>query len=281
MAADRSAVVVVASAVVIRDINGGQMTGRFEGSGVMVTGGASGLGEATVRAFHSRGARVLVIDSDEKRGEQVASEMGERVIFLRADVSSDKELEACFERAGRLLPNVRVAVHCAGIVLGEKILGSQGIHDLERFRHVIDVNLVGSFNLLRLAARYMSTNEPDGEGQRGVIVLTASVAAFEGQIGQAAYSASKAGVHGMILPAARELASSGIRVCCIAPGVFQTPMMAGLPEKVRKRLEEQIPFPPRMGRGEEYASLVLQMVSNPMLNGVTVRLDGALRMLPR
>lgn len=257
------------------------MTARFDDHGVVVTGGASGLGEATARFFHSLGARVLLIDRDNEKGHQVASELGDRAVFLTADVTVAAELEGCLDPARSLMPKIDVAVHCAGIVLGEKIISSEGVHDLERFRRVVDVNLVGSFNLLRLAADRMKVNEPDGEGQRGVIILTASVAAFEGQIGQAAYAASKAGVHGLTLPAARELARHGIRVCCIAPGVFSTPMMESLPEKVRRSLEEQIPFPSRMGRGGEYTSLVHQIASNPMLNGVTIRLDGALRMPPR
>lgn len=257
------------------------MTERFNNRGIVITGGASGLGEATAHAFHSLGAQVLIVDRDIEKGQQVASELGDRATFIEADVTAGGEMEDCFARGRALLPAINIAVHCAGIVLGEKIVSSDGVHDLDRFRRVIDVNLVGSFNLLRLAASHMKENEPDGEGQRGVVILTASVAAFEGQIGQAAYAASKAGVHGMVLPAARELARYGIRVCSIAPGIFSTPMMESLPEKVRQSLEQQIPFPSRMGRGEEYASLALQMVTNTMLNGVTVRLDGALRMPPR
>jgi len=236
-----------------------------------VTGGASGLGRAAALALKARGYRVVVLDL--KRGE-------EDLPYVEGDVREAADVAravALAEEAGPLF----AVVNAAGIGLAQKILGREGPHDLEAFRKVVEVNLVGTFNVLRLAAWAMRENPPDGEGQRGVIVNTASVAAYEGQIGQAAYAASKGGVVALTLPAARELAEWGIRVVTIAPGLFDTPLLQGLPEKAKASLAAQVPFPRRLGRPEEYALLVLHILENPMLNGEVVRLDGALRMAPR
>ncbi len=236
-----------------------------------MTGGASGLGRAAALALKARGYRVVVLDL--KRGE-------EDLPYVEGDVREAADVAravALAEEAGPLF----AVVNAAGIGLAQKILGREGPHDLEAFRKVVEVNLVGTFNVLRLAAWAMRENPPDGEGQRGVIVNTASVAAYEGQIGQAAYAASKGGVVALTLPAARELAEWGIRVVTIAPGLFDTPLLQGLPEKAKASLAAQVPFPRRLGRPEEYALLVLHILENPMLNGEVVRLDGALRMAPR
>ncbi|GAA6761661.1 MULTISPECIES: SDR family NAD(P)-dependent oxidoreductase [Thermus] len=237
----------------------------------LVTGGASGLGRAAALALRARGYRVVVLDL--KRGE-------EDLLYVEGDVREEADVARAVALAGEGGPLFAV-VNAAGIGLAQKILGREGPHDLEAFRKVLEVNLVGTFNVLRLAAWAMRENPPDGEGQRGVIVNTASVAAYEGQIGQAAYAASKGGVVALTLPAARELAEWGIRVVAIAPGLFDTPLLQGLPEKAKASLAEQVPFPRRLGRPEEYALLVLHILENPMLNGEVVRLDGALRMAPR
>ncbi|GGM95237.1 3-hydroxyacyl-CoA dehydrogenase [Thermus composti] len=237
----------------------------------LVTGGASGLGRAAALALRDKGYRVVVLDL--KRGEDGLS-------YVEGDVTREEDVAQAVaeaQRAGTLF----AVVNAAGIGLARKILGREGPHDLESFRKVLEVNLLGTFNVLRLAAWAMRENPPDAEGQRGVIVNTASVAAFEGQIGQAAYAASKGGVVALTLPAARELAEWGIRVVTVAPGLFDTPLLQGLPEKAKASLAEQVPFPRRLGRPEEYAALVLHILENPMLNGEVVRLDGALRMAPR
>jgi NAD(P)-dependent dehydrogenase (short-subunit alcohol dehydrogenase family) len=236
-----------------------------------VTGGASGLGRAAGLALKARGYKVVVLDL--KRGE-------EDLPYVEGDVVREGDVERAVAEAVAQGPLFAV-VNAAGIGLARKILGREGPHDLESFWRVLEVNLVGTFNVLRLAALAMRENPPDGEGQRGVIVNTASVAAYEGQIGQAAYAASKGGVVALTLPAARELAEWGIRVVTIAPGLFDTPLLQGLPEKAKVSLAEQVPFPRRLGRPEEYAALVLHILENPMLNGEVVRLDGALRMAPR
>jgi NAD(P)-dependent dehydrogenase (short-subunit alcohol dehydrogenase family) len=236
-----------------------------------VTGGASGLGRAAGLALKARGYKVVVLDL--KRGE-------EDLPYVEGDVVREGDVERAVAEAVAQGPLFAV-VNAAGIGLARKILGREGPHDLESFWRVLEVNLVGTFNVLRLAAWAMRENPPDGEGQRGVIVNTASVAAYEGQIGQAAYAASKGGVVALTLPAARELAEWGIRVVTIAPGLFDTPLLQGLPEKAKVSLAEQVPFPRRLGRPEEYAALVLHILENPMLNGEVVRLDGALRMAPR
>jgi NAD(P)-dependent dehydrogenase (short-subunit alcohol dehydrogenase family) len=246
-----------------------------EGIGALIAGGASGLGEATARELAARGARVTIADLNEERGAALASEVGGE--FVKADVTDEGQVQAAVEAAGEL----RLAVSCAGIGWAERTVKKDGPAALAPFETVVRVNLIGTFNVLRLAAAAMAANEPDPEGERGVVVMTASIAAFDGQIGQTAYSASKGGVVGLTLPAARDLARLGIRVCTIAPGLFDTPLLAGLPDETRKALGEQIPFPPRLGRPDEYARLACQIAENGMLNGEVVRLDGALRMPPR
>lgn len=248
---------------------------KLDGIGALVAGGASGLGEATARELAARSAEVTVADVDQDAGAALASELGGR--FVRADVTDAGQLQAAVEAVRGL----RLAVSCAGIGWAERTVKREGAAALEPFETVVRVNLIGTFNVLRLAAAAMAANEPDDEGQRGAVVMTASIAAFEGQIGQAAYSASKCGVVGLTLPAARDLARLGIRVCTIAPGLFDTPLLAGLPEETRDALGAQIPFPSRLGRPREYAKLACHIAENTMLNGEVVRLDGALRMPPR
>jgi 3-hydroxyacyl-CoA dehydrogenase / 3-hydroxy-2-methylbutyryl-CoA dehydrogenase len=250
---------------------------RIEETPALVAGGASGLGEATVRRLHAAGADVTIADLNEDKGAALASELGERARFVRADVTSDDDVQA----AVAATPGLRIGITCAGVGWAEKVAGKRGPHNRELFEKVIGINLIGTFNVLRFAAAAMLGNEPDDEGERGVLVNTASIAAFDGQIGQIAYSASKGAIVGMTLPAARDLASSGIRVNTIAPGTFDTPLLAGLPEASREALGAAIPFPSRLGRPDEYAALALHVVENPMLNGETIRLDGALRMPPR
>ena len=254
---------------------------QISGTSVVVTGGASGLGTATVRLLHAQGARVTIADLNEEAGAALQRELGERSVFVPTDVVDEASVQRMVDQTVERHGGVHVLVNCAGIAIAERILGRSGPHALEHFVRVIQINLVGTFNTLRLAAAAMARNQPNAEGERGVIVNTASVAAFEGQIGQAAYAASKAGVAGLTLPAARELARDGIRVVSIAPGIFDTAMLAGLPEPARESLGKQVPFPPRLGRPEEYAALVQHIVENVMLNGETIRLDGALRMAPR
>lgn len=250
------------------------------GGTVLVSGGGSGLGAATARMVVAAGGSVVVADLDADRGKQVADGLGERARFVATDVTDEAGVRAAVAAAAEA-GGLRVAVNCAGIAPAERVLGRQGPHSLARFVTAVQVNLVGTFNVTRLAAEAMAGNEPQQDGERGVIVNTASVAAFEGQIGQAAYSASKAGVAGMTLPIARELARHGIRVMAIAPGIFDTPMLAAMPDQVRDSLGAQVPFPSRLGRPEEYAALVRHIVENRMLNGEVIRLDGAIRMAPR
>ena len=240
-----------------------------------MAGGASGLGEATARELAARGARVTIADLDEERGAALAEEIGGG--FAKADVTDESQLRAAVGRAGEL----RLAVSCAGIGWAERTVKRDGPAALAPFEAVVRVNLVGTFNVLRLVAAAMAANEPDADGERGAVVMTASIAAFDGQIGQTAYSASKGGVVGLTLPAARDLARLGIRVCTIAPGLFDTPLLAGLPEETRQALGAQVPHPPRLGRPEEYARLACHIAENQMLNGETIRLDGALRMPPK
>jgi NAD(P)-dependent dehydrogenase (short-subunit alcohol dehydrogenase family) len=248
----------------------------------LVTGAGSGLGAASARALVRDGARVLLADINEEGGSAVASELGEAARFVKTDVTSEASVQAAVDAAVATFGALHGGVNCAGIVYGGRVLDRDGNpHSLDDFRRTVEVNLIGTFNAVRLAAQAMARNEPDAEGERGVIVNTASVAAFDGQIGQEAYSASKAGVAGLTLPLARDLAGRGIRVMTIAPGIFETPMMASLPEKVRASLGEQTPFPPRLGRPEEYAELMRHIVGNVMLNGEVIRLDGAIRMAPR
>jgi NAD(P)-dependent dehydrogenase (short-subunit alcohol dehydrogenase family) len=247
----------------------------------LVTGAGSGLGAATARRLARAGARVVLIDVDEKGGRAVAAELGSAAAFMQADVTDEAQVASAVRSAREQFGAVHGAINCAGVAPAERVLGKTGPHRLEIFQRVINVNLVGTFNVIRLAAQAMTENEPSGDGERGVIVNTASVAAFEGQIGQAAYSASKAAVAGMTLPIARELARFGIRVMTIAPGIFETPMLAAMTAEVRGSLGAQVPFPPRLGKPDEYAALVEHIVANPMLNGGTIRLDGALRMGPK
>jgi NAD(P)-dependent dehydrogenase (short-subunit alcohol dehydrogenase family) len=252
---------------------------ELKGIGALVAGGASGLGEATARELSARGARVAIVDLNEERGPRLAEELGG--LFTAADVTDEERVSAAIEEAVEAFDGLRLAVSCAGIGWAERTVGKEGPAKLAPFETVVRVNLVGTFNVLRLSAGAMAQNDPGPEGERGAIVLTASIAAYDGQIGQTAYSASKSGVVGLTLPAARDLARFGIRVCAIAPGLFDTPLLAGLPEEARAALGAQIPFPSRLGRPEEYAQLACQIAENEMLNGEVVRLDGALRMPPR
>jgi NAD(P)-dependent dehydrogenase (short-subunit alcohol dehydrogenase family) len=254
---------------------------QIEKAGALVSGGASGLGEATVRRLHEHGAVVTIADVNEERGAALADELGEDASFVKADVTNEEEVQAAVSAAASADGGLRISVSCAGVGWAEKTAGKRGPHQLVPFETVVRINLIGTFNVLRFAAAAMLANEPDGDGERGVCVNTASIAAYDGQIGQIAYSASKGGVVGMTLPAARDLASSGIRVCTIAPGLFDTPLLAALPQEQRDALGAQIPFPSRLGLPEEYASLAAQIVENQMLNGEVIRLDGALRMPPR
>jgi NAD(P)-dependent dehydrogenase (short-subunit alcohol dehydrogenase family) len=247
----------------------------------LVTGGASGLGEATVRDLLAGGGRAVILDRPNSKGEALAKELGERTAFAPCDVTSEAEVKAAVETAVKRFGSVNVLVNCAGIGTANRTVTKDGPFPLELFELTIKVNLIGTFNAIRLAAFQMSKNERNQEGERGVIVNTASVAAFDGQIGQAAYSASKGGVVGMTLPIARDLASLGIRVLTIAPGTFDTPMLAMAPEPIRQALAAQIPFPSRLGRPSEFAALVRHIVENSMLNGETIRLDGAIRMAPK
>jgi NAD(P)-dependent dehydrogenase (short-subunit alcohol dehydrogenase family) len=256
---------------------------RIEGSCALVTGGASGLGEATARELVRRGARVAILDLGRSPGARLAAELGAAAAcFAPADVTSEEQVRAALDRAIAAFGPLRVLVNCAGIGSVQRTVDKDGTpFDLAIFRRTLEVNLVGTFNAIRLAAARMICNDPDPDGERGVIVNTASVAAFEGQIGQAAYSASKGGIVGMTLPIARDLARHGIRCCTIAPGLFDTPLLVGLPEEARRSLADSTPFPPRLGRPPEFALLACQIVENPMLNGETIRLDGGIRMAPR
>ena len=254
---------------------------ELKGSTFIVTGGASGLGAATARMVVAGGGNVVVADLKDAEGQALAAELGKSARFVRTDVTDEASGKAAVAAAVSAFGGVQGLVGCAGIVHGEKVLGKEGAHSLAGFARTIAVNLVGMFNMIRLAAEAMSAGAPNAEGERGVIVSTASVAAFDGQIGQAAYSASKGGIVGMTLPIARELARSGIRVVTIAPGLFETPMMASLPLEAQQSLGKSVPFPPRLGRPEEFASLVGEIVRNAMLNGEVIRLDGAIRMAPK
>jgi NAD(P)-dependent dehydrogenase (short-subunit alcohol dehydrogenase family) len=252
-----------------------------KGKVAIVTGGASGLGAATVRALVARGARVGILDKSITPGEAMAKELGASVLLVETDVTDEKQLGAAIERTKTQFGGLHIAVGCAGIGTAGRVVGKSALFPLDLFRLTIEVNLVGMFNLIRMAAGAMALGEPDAGGERGVIVTTASIAAFDGQIGQAAYSASKAGVVGMTLPIARELARFGVRVVTIAPGTFDTPMLANLPEESRQALAAGIPFPSRLGDPAEFAALAVHIVENAMINGETIRIDGALRMPPR
>ena len=254
---------------------------QLEGSTFIVTGGASGLGEASIRTLHEGGANVVIADVQAERGEALARELGARARFAKTDVTSEADGQAAVALALSAFGGLQGLVNCAGIAIGEKTVGKEGPHRLDTFARVININLIGTFNMIRLAADAMAKGKPNAAGERGVIVSTASVAAFDGQIGQVAYAASKAAVAGMTLPIARDLSRIGIRVMTIAPGIFLTPMLMGLPQDVQDSLGHQVPFPARLGQPEEFAALVRHIVQNEMLNGETIRLDGAIRMAPK
>ena len=253
----------------------------IQGKVALVTGGASGLGAATVRMIVASGGRAVIVDLHEKLGQALAAELGESVHYARADVSDPTEAEAAVSAAMATFGALHICVNCAGIGDPQRTIGKEGPADLARFSKVIRVNLIGTFNVTRLAAWVIAPNAPNSDGERGVIVNTASVAAFDGQIGQAAYSASKGGIAGMTLPIARDLSGVGIRVCTIAPGLFDTPLLASLPDDVKTALGAMVPFPKRLGKPAEYALLARQIIENPMLNGEVIRLDGAIRMAPK
>lgn len=252
---------------------------KLSGTSAVVTGGASGLGAATAQALVGEGVKVALWDMNAEKGEALAKELGG--VFCTVDVSDEASVSAALEKSIAAHGTPSILINCAGIAMGEKTIGKNGPHRLESFKKVLDVNLAGTFNCIRLLSAEMEKNDPQADGERGVIVNTASVAAFEGQIGQAAYGASKAGVAGMTLPVARDLMNIGIRVNTIAPGIFWTPMMAGMEQKVQDALAAMVPFPKRLGKPEEYASLALEICRNTMINGAVFRLDGAIRMQPR
>ena len=251
------------------------------GKSFIVTGGGSGLGAAVARMLAGEGANVLIADVNAEAGAQTAAELGDAAIFLRTDVTQEQDAQAAVDAAIARFGHLHGLVNCAGVAPGEKVLGRDGPHRLDNFARTIAINLTGTFNMIRVAAAAIANEAPGQDGERGVIVSTASVAAFDGQIGQAAYAASKGGVAAMTLPIARELARHGIRVVTIAPGIFETPMMAGMPQEVQDALGKSVPFPSRLGRPPEFAALVRHICENAMLNGEVIRLDGALRMPPR
>ena len=247
----------------------------------VVTGGASGLGFATAQRVIEAGGHAVLLDINDELGESSAGQLGERAAYINTDVADEASVKAAMSAASETMGGITLAVNCAGIATAGRTLGREGPWPSELFNRVIQVNLVGSYNVTKEAAAFMVNNEPTGEGERGVVISTASIAAFEGQIGQAAYSASKGGVVGMMLPLAREFAQFGIRVNTIAPGVFLTPMVAGMPEEVQESLGRQVPFPPRLGRPDEYADTVAYIYETTMVNGETIRVDGAIRMQPK
>ncbi|WP_312505635.1 3-hydroxyacyl-CoA dehydrogenase [Lysinibacillus sp.] len=247
----------------------------------VVTGGASGLGEATVRKLVEQGGKAIIFDVNDERGQALVQELGQSVHYVRVDVTKEEDVATGLEQAIAAFGKVNVAVNCAGTADASKVISKRGVHALALFEKIISVNLIGTFNVIRLVAEKMQHNEPNEDGQRGVIINTASVAAFDGQIGQAAYSASKGGVAAMTLPIARELAEIGVRVMTIAPGIVETPMFASLPEPARTALAQMTPFPKRLGKPSEYALLVDSIIHNGLLNGEVIRLDGAIRMQPR
>ena len=254
---------------------------KIAGCVAVITGGASGLGRATAERLLGSGGKVALLDLPTSAGAEVAKTLGANTFFTPGDVTNADQVTEALSAAAAKFGGIQVLVNCAGIGKADKTFGKRGSADLAGFSRVIQVNLIGTFNCIRLAAAHMAKNQPNDEGERGVMINTASVAAFDGQIGQAAYSASKGGIVGMTLPIARDLAELGIRVCTIAPGLFDTPLLAGLPEPARVSLGKQVPFPPRLGRPAEYGALAAHIVENAMLNGETIRLDGALRMAPR
>lgn len=252
----------------------------MKGKCFLITGGGSGLGEATARRLAAGGANVVIADINKEKGESVAADLGDQAVFAECNVSDEAQVQAAVD-AAKDLGGLFGAINCAGVGSATRTTSRGTPHPLDMFKFVVEVNLIGTFNVIRLAATVMAENEPNDDGEKGVIINTASVAAFDGQIGQAAYAASKAGVAGMTLPIARDLSRMGIRVCTIAPGLFDTPMLAMLPPEAKASLGAQVPFPSRLGRPEEYALLAEQIVVNPMLNGETIRLDGAIRMAPK
>lgn len=254
---------------------------EIKGAAALITGGASGLGEATAALLHARGAGVVVADLNREKGEELAGKLGDGAAFFQTDVTNSDQVKGAVDFTVERFGAVNILVNCAGIGLAMRTLSRSGPHDLGLFKKVLEINLVGTFDMIRLSAEKMAAQEPSRWGERGVIINTASAAAFEGQIGQAAYSASKAGIAGMTLTLARDLSGLGIRVCTIAPGLFDTPLLAALPEEAKASLGKMVPFPPRLGKPEEYAVLAAQVIENVMLNGETIRLDGALRMAPR
>ncbi|MBA2693540.1 MAG: 3-hydroxyacyl-CoA dehydrogenase [Rubrobacter sp.] len=254
---------------------------RIENKTFFITGGGSGLGAATAKTLAEAGANVVLADVNEEAGDETVKGIGATARFVHTDVSDEASVEAALDAAIEAFGSLDGVVNCAGIGPAAKVVGRKGVHDLGLFSKTIEINLIGTFNVIRLAAVRISENESDEGGERGVVINTASVAAYDGQIGQAAYSASKGGVVGMTLPIARELASSGIRVMTIAPGIFETPMLAALPDDAKDSLGKQVPFPPRLGRPDEYAALAKHIIENQMLNGEVIRLDGSIRMAPR
>ncbi len=254
---------------------------QLKGSTFIVTGGASGLGEGSVRMFADGGANVIIADLQADKGEALAKQLGAKVRYVKCDVTSETDGQGAVDAALKNFGALQGLVNCAGIAIAERTVKKDGPHALASFARVIGINLIGTFNMIRLAAVAMAKGQPNAAGERGVIVNTASVAAYDGQIGQAAYSASKGGVVGMTLAVARDLSRDGIRVCTIAPGIFETPMLLGMPKDVQDALAKQVPFPPRLGKPVEYAALAKHIIENEMLNGETIRLDGAIRMAPK
>ncbi len=254
---------------------------QIQGSTFIISGGSSGLGAGTARRLVANGANVVLADINEEGGNTLAAELGDQATFVATDVTSEEAVQNAVDTAVSTYGSLQGAINCAGIAIGERVVGRKGPHRLSSFTKVIQINLIGTFNLIRLASAVMSQNEPNEGGERGVIINTTSVAAYDGQIGQAAYSASKGGVVGMTLPIAREFARMGIRVMTIAPGIFDTPMLGNMPEQVRTSLAQQIPFPSRLGTGEDYAFLAHHIIENDMLNGEVIRLDGAIRLAPK
>ncbi len=254
---------------------------QIRGATFIVTGGASGLGEGTARMLSDAGGNVVIADLQADKGEPLARQLGQKARFVRCDVTSEPDAQSAVELALKEFGALQGLVNCAGIAIAERTIKKDGPHGLASFTRVIQINLIGTFNMIRVAATAMAKGQPNASGERGVIVNTASVAAFDGQIGQAAYSASKGGVVGMTLPIARDLSRDGIRVCTIAPGIFETPMLLGMPKEVQDALGKQVPFPSRLGKPAEYAALARHIIENEMLNGETIRLDGAIRMAPK
>lgn len=254
---------------------------KIEGKTAVITGGASGLGEAAARVLVSKGARVVILDLNEERGISLMAELGGNAAFIKTDITVSIQVQAAIDFALEQFKQIDIVINCAGIAPGMKIATKKGSHQIELFRKTMEINVIGPFDVMRSAAEKMIRNEPNDEAGRGVIINTASIAAFDGQIGQAAYAASKAALVGMTLPVARDLAGEGIRICTIAPGLYKTPMMAALPENIQEALGQMVPFPSRLGKPEEFALLVVQIIENPMLNGETIRLDGAIRLAPK